>query len=137
MNELDKLSKFKDKVDNLVIGKYGSNDGFGTNIQIKKYSFKMDDRGEDLTKTLVSTVNTRGVIVDLNYDNTLTLNDLVLHKNDLRIIIPSDVAVESDATHIYELTHNGSTYDITPINTLGKGGSLTGAYKEIFVTLQK
>ena len=40
----------------------------------------MDDRGEDLTKTLVSTVNTRGVIVDLNYDNTLTLNDLVLHK---------------------------------------------------------
>lgn len=137
MNELDKLTKFKDKVDRFVIGKYGSNDGFGTNIQIKKYTFTMDDRGEDLSKKLISTLDTRGVIVDLNYDNTLTLNDLVLHKNDLRIIIPSDVAVESDATHIYELTYNGSTYDITPINTLGKGGSLTGAYKEIFVTLQK
>lgn len=137
MNELDKLTKFKDKVDRFVIGKYGSNDGFGTNIQIKKYTFTMDDRGEDLNKKLISTLDTRGVIVDLNYDNTLTLNDLVLHKNDLRIIIPSDVAVESDATHIYELTYNGSTYDITPINTLGKGGSLTGAYKEIFVTLQK
>lgn len=137
MNELDKLSKFKDKVDSLVIGKYGSNDGFGTTIQIKKYTFTMDDRGEDLEKKIISTLDTRGVIVDLNYDNTLTLNDLVLHKNDLRIIIPSDVAVESDATHIYELTYNGSTYDITPINTLGKGGSLTGAYKEIFVTLQK
>ena len=137
MNELDKLSRFKDKVDNLVIGKYGSNDGFGTTIQIKKYTFTMDDRGEDLEKKIISTLDTRGVIVDLNYDNTLTLNDLVLHKNDLRIIIPSDVAVESDATHIYELTYNGSTYDITPINTLGKGGSLTGAYKEIFVTLQK
>lgn len=137
MNELDKLARFKDKVDSFVIGKYGSNDGFGTNIQIKKYTFTMDDRGEDLNKKLISTLDTRGVIVDLNYDNTLTLNDLVLHKNDLRIIIPSDVAVESDATHIYELTYNGSTYDITPINTLGKGGSLTGAYKEIFVTLQK
>lgn len=137
MNELDKLARFKDKVDRFVIGEYGSNDGFGTNIQIKKYSFTMDDRGEDLEKKIISTLDTRGVIVDLNYDNTLTLNDLVLHKNDLRIIIPSDVAVESDATHIYELTYNGNTYDITPINTLGKGGSLTGAYKEIFVTLQK
>jgi len=137
MNELDKLARFKDKVDRFVIGKYGSNDGFGTDIQIKKYTFTMDDRGEDLEKKIISTLDTRGVIVDLNYDNTLTLNDLVLHKNDLRIIIPSDVAVESDETNIYELTYNGNTYDITPINTLGKGGSLTGAYKEIFVTLQK
>jgi len=132
-----KLQAFKSKVDKLVIGKVGSINGLGTNVNIKKYTFTLDNRGENATKTLVSIVNTRGIFVDINYDNSMMLGDLVLHKNDLRIILPVDVVLETDSTYIYELEYDGKTYDISPIGVLGKHNDTTGVAKEIFVSLQK
>lgn len=132
-----KLLSFKNKVDKLVVGKVGSPEGFGTAMTLNKYTFTMDDRGEDLTKTLVSSKNVRGVIADMNYDNTLTVNDLVMHKNDLRIIFSSDVDLQSDATYIYELVYNGNTYDISPIDVLGNCYDIDGVAKEVLATLQK
>ena len=132
-----KLAAFKNKVDKLVIGKNDSIEGFGTDMVIKKYTFAMDDRGEDLTKTLVCSNRVRGVIVDLNYDNTMILSDLVLHKNDLRIIFPTETELESDATHIYELEYDSNIYDISPIKVIGNCYDLGGVAKEIFASLQK
>lgn len=131
----NKLDAFKKKVDNLVIGKIGSVLGLGQEFIVKKYSYTLNRRGED-TKTQVCAESVRGVIVDLNHDNTMTYQDLVVHKNDLRIIFSSDVVLESGADYIYELEYNGNTYIISPIENRGTY-STNVVYKEVFASLKK
>lgn len=131
----NKLDAFKKKVDNLVIGKVGSVLGLGQEFTINKYSFVLDKRGED-TKTQVCSETVRGIIVDLNHDNTMTYQDLVLHKNDLRIIFSSDVVLESDSNYIYELEYDDKVYIISPIENRGTY-STNVVYKEVFASLKR
>ena len=128
-----KFVKFKNKINNKLIGAYGSDTGLGTDLIIKKYSFNLNNYGEE-TLELVSQETCKGIVINSTDYNLTHQSGLSIGINDVRLLIPIQYKVENTATEHYEFILNNKTYLLTYSNAIGQVSNLAGVVREIVLS---
>lgn len=128
-----KFTKFKNKINSKLIGKYGSDTGLGTNLIIKKYSFSLNEYGEK-TDSYVSQETCKGIIINSTDFDLVQNQGLSIGVNDVRLLIPIEYTVNNTDTDNYEFILNNKTYLLTYSNAIGQVSNLEGVVREILIT---
>lgn len=128
-----KFTKFKNKINSKLIGNYDSDTGLGTNLIIKKYTYTLNNYGEEKL-TYVSQETCKGIIIN-STDFDLTLNQgISIGVNDVRMLIPIEYTIADNGTNHYEFLLNSKTYVLTYSNAIGQVSNLAGVVREILIT---
>jgi len=125
-----KFNKLRLKVENRLIGDYGSSKGLGQDLIVKRYSYTTNSYG-DSTLTYVSQETCKGIVVTSSDYELGEIPNLKVREGEIRLYIPIGVEVEDTETTHYEFEFSGKTYLLVYKNNIGQVCNISGVVREI------
>lgn len=130
-----KFEKIRDKVEKKLIGSYGSSNGLGNDLVIRKYVRTTNQYG-DATDVFDSESYTKGIEIASTDFDLGQVNQVGYVDGDVRLYIPIEFEVDDSESVHYEFFYDGKLYLLDFSRKIGHVSNANVVVKEINLKLK-
>ena len=97
-----KFDKLRKKLEKKIIGEYGSDKGLGCDLEVKHYSYSVNDYGDVGSLVYIDSQYVKGIVVNSIDNNETQVLDLNVRDGEVRLYVPVSTVVDDISDDHYE-----------------------------------